>query len=129
MRCTVVSRTRRNFELNFDHHNYNLYFILLPRAVQRTFKVLHHYCTRWEFIFVRHTCMRTALYAVFFANFVSDFVFDEKEKNIRNSERATWGARGRILRFTHHTPNKVIPVFTVITNTTNKKRYLPPMIR
>ena len=65
----------------------------------------------------------------FFANFVSDFVFDEKEKNIRNSERATWGARGRILRFTHHTPNKVIPVFTVITNTTNKKRYLPPMIR
>ena len=37
--------------------------------------------------------MRTALYAVFFANFVSDFVFDEKEKNIRNSERATWGAR------------------------------------
>ena len=36
---------------------------------------------------------------------------------------------GRILRFTHHTPNKVIPVFTVITNTTNKKRYLPPMIR
>ena len=65
MRCTVVSRTRRNFELNFDHHNYNLYFILLPRAVQRTFKVLHHSCTRWEFIFVRHTCMRTALYAFF----------------------------------------------------------------
>jgi hypothetical protein len=42
VRCTVVSRTRRNFELNFDHHNYNLYFILLPRAVQRTFKVLYH---------------------------------------------------------------------------------------
>ena len=59
MRCTVVSRTRRNFELNFDHHNYNLYFILLK------FYIITVQVTRWEFIFVRHTCMRTALYAVF----------------------------------------------------------------
>ena len=57
----------------------------------------------------------------FFANFVSDFVFDEKEKNIRNSERATWGARGRILRFTHHTPNKVIFQFLLFNYEHNKQ--------
>ena len=81
---------------------YILYYYRAPYSV-----LLKFYLYKMGIYFRETYVYAYGFIRVFFANFVSDFVFDEKEQNIRNSERATWGARGRIHRFTHHTSNKL----------------------